>query len=132
MSGVEGVEGIAAFAAFLRELGPRLVTEGCKEAALALAPVTEAQWSEGKGPDDKAWVPRKADGAVAIRRLTSEVKWSARRGAIVATGDDIILHHRGKRPAFPFNARKLSASWSAAVEAALLRVAEKALAKVAR
>jgi hypothetical protein len=132
VSGIDGIEGARALAQFLRELAPRLLSQGAVEAAKDLSAVAADQYAAGKGPDDKVWPLRKKDNAIALRRPTSEITWRGGGGRVIATADDVVKHHRGKRPVFPFYAKKLPPAWEKAVEAALRRVAEKAVKAVPR
>ena len=113
---------------WLRAMPAKVRGEGVRAAAEAVEDVASVQHKRGQSPEGAAWPPRKVDGAVALKRPTRQIIWQGSRGAIRAAADDVLEHHRRRRPVFP-GGKNLPPAWLRAAEAALRRVLERGAPK---
>ncbi len=113
---------------WLKALRGKIRSEGIRAAAEAVEDVATAQYKRGAGPDGEAQPPRKADGAVALKRPKRQIIWHGKGLKIRAVGEDLLKHHMGKRPVFP-KTRTMPPAWLRAAEDALRRVLEKGAPK---
>lgn len=120
VSGVSGISELERLTDWLRSLGPRARGAGMAAVAAAVEQVAKREYASSKGPRGQ-WPRRKADGAVPLQRPAQATEWAGKRGAIRASGEPVLEHHRKRRHVFPPNGQ-LPASWLRAAEDALRRV----------
>ncbi len=128
MSGIRIPTKLEYLVDWLKDLGPRTKGAALRAAGEAVGEVAHAQYSRGEGPRGQAWPPRKADGALALQRPAAAVSFEGRRGAIRAEAEDVLVHHRRRRPVFPAQ-NTLPAAWVEAAEKAIEDVLEKGAPK---
>lgn len=124
MSGCREPSELESLVDWFLSLRGKIRGEGIRAAAEAVEDVAVTQYKRGQGPTGAAQPPRKSDGTVALRRPKRMIIWEGKGLKIRAVGEDVLSHHRGKRPVFPERGG-MPPAWLRAAEDALRRVLEK-------
>lgn len=124
MSGCREPSELEHLVDWLRALRGKIRGEGIRAAAEAVEDVAVGQYRRGQGPHGEAQPPRKADGAIALKRPKRFILWEGKGLRIHAVGEDVLKHHVRLRPVFP-RRREMPPEWRRAAEDALRRVLER-------